>query len=369
MLALPGGVDSFRARHWQKSPLFVSGALPRLRPSVTRNELAWLATLDDVESRLVFTKASAQGARYTAETGPFDDDYLAGLPARGWTLLVHDVEKHLPAMRRLFAAVPFVPEWRIDDLMVSFAAPGGGVGPHTDNYDVFLCQGIGIREWHVSERAIPADPAASDDLALIRPFAGQTHTAREGDVLYLPPGVAHWGTARRACITYSIGMRAPQLSDLRRELPDDETENPFYADPDLSADESRPGYISPRAIRRAVALVGATGDDREVARALGRSVTATKEWLTPEVATDQESAALETGKLRLKAHGMARIAWDDCDIFVNGRHFPLSTQDIPLVEEFCRTRALTRRLVSRAARPELLAWMARAGAFEIPGKL
>ena len=264
-------------------------ALDRLRPSVTRNELAWLATLEDVESRLVFTETRKQATRYRAETGPFDSDYLAALPARGWTLLVHDVEKHLPAMRRLFAAVPFVPDWRIDDLMVSFAAPGGGVGPHTDNYDVFLCQGIGIREWRVSEKNVPADALASDDLALVRPFEGQTFSAREGDVLYLPPGVAHWGTAQRACITYSVGMRAPQLSDLGGELPDDESENPFYGDPDLAADESRPGYISPRAIARAVALTGASGDERIVARALGRSVTATKEWLTPEGASDGES--------------------------------------------------------------------------------
>lgn len=343
--------------------------LERLRPSVTRNELAWLATLEDVESRLVFTEVCKDAARYKAETGPFDSDYLATLPARGWTLLVHDVEKHLPAMRKLFAAVPFVPDWRIDDLMVSFAAPGGGVGPHTDNYDVFLCQGIGIREWHVSEQDIPADALASDDLALIQPFEGQTYQAHEGDVLYLPPGVAHWGTARRACITYSIGMRAPQLSDLGGELPDDESENPFYTDPDLGPDESRPGYISPSAITRAVALCGDAGDERDVARALGRSVTATKEWLTPEGASDEEGAALVDGKLRLNAHGMARIAWDDCDVFVNGRHFPLRSEDIPLVEEFCRTRALPARRVARTSCPELLAWMARAGAFELPGNL
>ena len=369
MLALPGSVDSFLARHWQKSPLFIPHALDRLRPSVTRNELAWLATLEDVESRLVFTEARKDATRYRAETGPFGGDYLAALPARGWTLLVHDVEKHLPAMRRLFATVPFVPDWRIDDLMVSFAAPGGGVGPHTDNYDVFLCQGIGIREWQVSEQYVPADTLASDDLALIHPFKGQTYSAREGDVLYLPPGVAHWGTAQRACITYSIGMRAPQLSDLGGELPDDESENPFYADPDLGVDEFRPGYISRRAIARAVAMIRKPGDERDVARALGRSVTATKEWLTPERASHEESAALADGELRLKAHGMARIAWDDCDIFVNGRHFPLRSGDIPLVEEFCRARALPGRLVARTARPELVVWMARAGAFEIPGKL
>ena len=144
-------------------------------------------------------------------------------------------------MRALFKYVPFIPDWRIDDLMVSFAAPGGGVGPHRDNYDVFLCQGIGVRDWRLSSDAVADDPDASDDLALTAPFAGSAHSVREGDVLYVPPGVAHWGTATRACITYSIGMRAPQLSDLLAGLPDTERLNPFYADPDLVVTESRPG--------------------------------------------------------------------------------------------------------------------------------
>ena len=240
MLKLPGKLNAerFLARHWQKAPLFMLQAVPRLRPTVTRNELAWLATQNDVESRIVFTDRGGDRIRYRAESGPFDGEFLAQLPKRDWTLLVHDVEKHLPVMRRLFALVPFVPDWRIDDLMVSFAAPGGGVGPHRDNYDVFLCQGIGIREWRITADDIPLDPGASDDLALTREFeSGECFEARAGDVLYLPPGVVHWGTASRACLTYSIGMRAPQLSDLDAELPDVEGHNPFYADPDLAADE------------------------------------------------------------------------------------------------------------------------------------
>ena len=108
--------------------------------------------LEDVESRLVFVERSKNRCRYRAETGPFEAEYLQDLPKRDWTLLVHDVEKHLPAMRALFQHVPFIPDWRIDDLMVSFAAPGGGVGPHKDNYDVFLCQGIGVRNWRFTSR-------------------------------------------------------------------------------------------------------------------------------------------------------------------------------------------------------------------------
>jgi 50S ribosomal protein L16 3-hydroxylase len=367
MLRLPGSADEFLARNWQKTPLFIPGALDRLRPRVTRNELGWLATLDDVESRIVFTECSGTQTRYRAETGPFDPEYLAALPKRGWTLLVHDVEKHLPVMRRLFAHVPFVPDWRIDDLMVSFAAPGGGVGPHTDNYDVFLCQGIGVREWRITGEPVPDDARASDDLALKKPFGGDVHVAREGDVLYLPPGVVHWGTAKRACITYSIGMRAPQLSDLGGALPDTQGDNPFYEDPDITASEARPGYISSQAIARATGLARTPARPQEVAEALGRYVSETKAWLRPDGATPDEVRRCLRDQLRLTVHGMARIAWDDCNVYVNGRCRPLQSGEAAVVEEICRTRELRRSASAFESTRELVGWLLETGAFEIPG--
>jgi 50S ribosomal protein L16 3-hydroxylase len=369
MLNLPGSADDFLARYWQKAPLFIPGALDRLRPAVTRNELGWLATLDDVESRIVFTSMAESRIRYDSETGPFDPEYLAALPERGWTLLVHDVEKHLPVMRKLFAQVPFIPDWRIDDLMVSFAAPGGGVGPHTDNYDVFLCQGIGAREWRVTQDPVRNDPGASSDLSLKRPFDGDLYAAREGDVLYLPPGVAHWGTATRACITYSIGMRAPQLSDLGGALPDTQGDNPFYEDPDLATTEVRPGYIAPQSHARAAELLEKAGQPREVAEALGRYVTETKTWLRPEGAAPADVRQCLRGQLRLEVHGMGRIAWDDCNIYVNGRCRPLERGEAAVIEEICRTRGLKRRSPAYATARALLGWMLETGAFEIPGNL
>ena len=349
----------------------MTSAVERLRPAITRNELAWLATLEDVESRIVFTEHHKAQTRYRAEPGPFDPEYLKTLPGRDWTLLVHDVEKHIPALRRLFALVPFIPDWRIDDLMVSFAAPGGGVGPHRDHYDVFLCQGIGTRAWHVTEADIPVDPNASDDLALTRPFAGDSYDARQGDVLYLPPGVAHWGTAQRACITYSIGMRAPQLSHLSEHLPDLESCDPFYADPDLDACEARPGYISAAAVDRAMRLLSAkSGARASIARSLGKFVTQTKQWLTPETpdAADAD-LALETlaagGKLEV--HGMARIAWDDARLYVNGRDLELPVSSAEVIGEICRSRLLRGPLSACDDLRESVTWMIRAGAFEIPG--
>ncbi len=374
MLELPGSLNAeqFLDRHWQKRPLFMPRAAGRPRPSITRNELAWLATLDDVESRLVFVDRSGGQARYSAENGPFTADEFAALPKRDWTLLVHDVEKHLPAMRTLFALVPFIPDWRIDDLMVSFAAPGGGVGPHRDHYDVFLCQGIGIREWRVTTDDVPDDPAASDQLALVQEFTGgESHIAQAGDVLYLPPGVVHWGTARRACITYSIGMRAPQLSDLDAELPEGERENPFYEDADLAAHEARPGRISGEALSRAAGLLAGTGRSLDqVAASLGRFVTETKEWIKPDGATPAEArdvlAGLDRGAA-IEVHGMARVAFDDTQAYVNGCCLPLPPGTADFLAELCTSRHLRGPLPATPGHAELVRWMLESGAFELTG--
>lgn len=313
-----------------------------LRPRISRNELAWLATQDDVESRIVFTSRGAR-TRYRAESGPFDPGYLSALPRRDWTLLVHDVDKHLPAMRRLFSLVPFVPDWRIDDLMVSFAMPGGGVGPHVDRYDVFLCQGIGTRDWRYTSRSLPADRRASDTLRLTAEFPGDgRHLASQGDVLYLPPGVAHWGTARRASMTYSIGMRAPR----------------GYADPDLAPDEAVPGYISAASRRRAGR--GATR--------LGLHVTRIKPWLRPETPGPAEIDALAApGAPTMMLHGMARLAYDDERLFLNGRGRRLDPTERRAIAELCRRRRLTVGLRCNLAVPTVR-WLLRHGAFTLPAE-
>ncbi len=342
MLRLPGNLTAarFLSRYWQKKPLYMPQATVPLRPSISRNELAWLATQDDVESRIVFTERGDR-TRYRAVSGPFDGDYLAALPRRDWTLLVHDVDKHLPAMRRLFSLVPFIPDWRIDDLMVSFAAPGGGVGPHVDRYDVFLCQGIGTREWRYTGRPVRANRQASDTLRLTAEFSGDArHLTSQGDVLYLPPGVAHWGSARRASMTYSIGMRAPRA----------------YADPDLKPDEAIPGYISPAARRRA-----GQGADR-----LGLNVTRPKAWLCPETPGTAEIDTLSApGAGALPVHGMARLAFDDERVYLNGRGRRLNAAELGAIADLCSRRHLTRS-ARRSLEPRTMRWLLRSGAFAPP---
>jgi 50S ribosomal protein L16 3-hydroxylase len=364
--------EKFLHQHWQKQPLFMPQALERIRPSISRNELGWLATLEDVESRLVFVERDGQRTRYRVESGPFEPEYLQELPKRDWTLLVHDVEKHLPAMRALFRHIPFVPDWRIDDLMVSFAAPGGGVGPHRDNYDVFLCQGIGQRNWQFTTKTIADDAGASDDLALLQEFEGdEQYDAVEGDVLYLPPGAGHWGSAKRACITYSIGMRAPQANDLNFLMNSDSADDDeFYRDPDLMLDEVKPGFISKAAAQRAVSLLGLTGScETEVAAAIGQFATQTKDWLTPDAATADETESainyFQSGG-RLNVHGMALIAFDDRYLHINGTHREHTQGELGLIEELCVQRRLVGSVGKKDLHIDLLTWLLQQGAIEIP---
>ena len=345
-------------------------AMAAPKPAITRDELAWLATLDDVESRIVFVDRNGAKPRYRAESGPFEESCLRGLPERDWTLLVYDLEKHLPEMRAVFSYLPFIPDWRIDDLMVSFAAPGGGVGPHRDNYDVFLCQVEGIRHWTISNSPVADDPAASSDLALLAEFDGEHYDTRAGDVLYLPPGVAHHGTAADACMTWSIGMRAPQLSDLRDGPSTTEADKPFYCDADLERREARPGYISGEAIERACKLLGTPLSKLDtVAESFGCCVTETKNWLRPEGATQAEAKkllALSQAGLELQLHGMTRIAWDDQRVYVNGSSHRLPGSAARFMEALCRTRTMPPIPASQLNTTDMVAWLLRAGAFEIP---
>jgi 50S ribosomal protein L16 3-hydroxylase len=203
--------EQFLARHWQKSPLLIRGALPGFASLLSADELAGLACEEEVESRLVQGKL---GEKWRLEHGPFEPERLERLPQQDWTLLVQDVDKWVPELGRLLEPLRFLPDWRIDDIMISFAAPGGSVGPHTDQYDVFLLQAQGRRRWQLSEHF---DPALQPDvdLKILEHFTPkQEFVVEPGDVLYLPPNVAHYGLALDAAITYSIGFRAPD----RREL-------------------------------------------------------------------------------------------------------------------------------------------------------
>lgn len=205
--------QAFLARVWQRRPLLVRQAWQAWRNPLAADDLAGLACQSEVESRLVLRGTRGWGL----EQGPIPAARFASLPKKNWTLLVQAVDHYVPAVAKLLDAFRFLPDWRIDDVMVSYAADGGGVGPHFDHYDVFLVQGLGQRRWQVGPRC-DANTALlnHEELRLLPGFAVKHDWLLEaGDILYLPAGFAHHGRAvGDDCMTYSIGFRAPSRADL-----------------------------------------------------------------------------------------------------------------------------------------------------------
>ncbi len=380
--------ETFLAGFWQKNPLFMPGAMDNIQPALSSSDLAWLATQEDVESRLVIAHGDGEETRYEVRHGPFREADLSSLPRQNWTLLVQDVEKHLPEFRSLLAAADFIPDWRIDDLMVSFAAPGGSVGPHSDHYDVFLCQGEGGREWRIGAEQDAIADTSSSELSLLKPFVVQeTHTASDGDILYLPPGVPHWGIARDFCMTYSIGMRAPSLAELNATAArlfddvDDDTPNAsatgkeiFYEDPDLAVEEAVPGLISDASIRRARNILHSVTpiDDSQIAMTLGATVTDPKVWLAPECTSDDEAKSifdtLDQDKT-LRVHGMARVAFCQSErtrlIFANGHPGTIAPASLGVFRDICRNRSVRADRLCADDSSELAHWLLASGVFDL----
>ena len=377
MLQFPDSLttEDFLDRYWQKAPLFMPQALPAGLPELDADELAWLATQTDVESRLVFSEHDGATINYRVEHGPFDDKTLAALPPQDWTLLVQDVEKHLPDFRSFIHAASFIPDWRIDDLMISFAAPGGSVGPHRDNYDVFLCQGAGHREWRIAPANAELNPVEYGELSLLEEFSDDDPVkARHADVLYLPPGIAHWGIAEDSCMTYSIGMRAPTLleflagvarirdSDIDHEGIDDV----FYTDLDHAVTESEPGLISARSLERArqAFSTGSSITDEEIARAFGSVVTDVKAWLAPEEPSQRRiQQFLASGTSELRVHGMARLAFCTTGgqnlVFANGHGKSVEADQLGKFRRICADRT------AQTNDNELFRWLMAHGAFDL----
>lgn len=222
---LLGGLTptEFLAEFWQKKPLLIKNAIPNFMGLLSPDELAGLACEDDVQSRLVEYKKG----KWHASHGPFDEDDFAKLtekptPENNWTLLVQSVNHHLPEGALLLQQFDFIPHARLDDLMVSYAPNGGGVGPHFDSYDVFLLQGQGKRTWRISEQT-DLSLVEGAPLRILQNFdTAMEWLVEPGDLLYLPPHLAHWGIAVTDngidCMTYSIGFRAPKNQELATEF-------------------------------------------------------------------------------------------------------------------------------------------------------
>ncbi|MGZ5086808.1 MAG: JmjC domain-containing protein [Usitatibacter sp.] len=208
----PRGLDAaaFMRSHWQREPLLIRGAFPGFSDPLSPREVLALAGDPDASSRLV----RRRGSSYSLEHGPFPAARFKQLPRRDWTVLVQDTNHFSRRAEELLACFDFVPHARVDDVMVSYAVPGGGVGPHVDSYDVFLLQGHGRRRWQVSAQKDHSF-VPGIELKILERFVPESEWVLEaGDMLYLPPGVAHHGVAESECLTWSIGFRAPTDAEL-----------------------------------------------------------------------------------------------------------------------------------------------------------
>lgn len=220
----PQGINAeiFVRDYWQKKPLFIKNALPGFTDPLTPEELAGLACEEGIASRLIREHGKTP---WQVSHGPFKEKVFTSLPETHYTFLVQDLNRYIPELNQLLDSFNFLPTWRIDDVMASYAAPHGTVGPHTDQYDVFLIQGLGTRSWQINTQSNGDEKLIPDlDLRILASFeAEQEFIMQAGDLLYLPPGVQHFGVGDVPCMTYSVGFRAATQLELLGDYIDQRT--------------------------------------------------------------------------------------------------------------------------------------------------
>lgn len=317
--------QQFLTQYWQKKPLLIRQALPGFDPILTVEELAGLACEEEVESRLV--EQQGETGPWQCRHGPFSEADFAALPLSHWTLLVQDVDKHVPELARIMRRFNFIPDWRRDDLMVSFAPVGGSVGPHTDSYDVFLLQAMGTRRWQIShEPLLEAEFIDGLDLKILQQFEpDQSWDLQPGDMLYLPPHFAHHGVALNDCMTFSIGFRTPTQVELldafMQTLTEQDAGQQRYRDPGLQVAEDD-NLIDTAALSRfkQSMLNCIEQSDKWIMDAVGRLLTETKpslQWLAETFISEPVSEAELSEKMLagevLVRNPYIRVAWAETE--------------------------------------------------------
>jgi 50S ribosomal protein L16 3-hydroxylase len=364
--ALLGGLSPqrFLRRHWQKRPLLVRGALPDFRGVLGKRALFALAARDDVESRLV----ERRGKQWKVAHGPLPLQRLRN--AKGaWTLLVNGVNCYNAAAESLLRRFSFVPQARLDDLMVSYAAPGGGVGPHFDSYDVFLIQGAGRRIWRLARKKAFACEAQTP-LRLIRDFMpDEEYLLEPGDLLYLPPGWGHEGVALDACMTCSVGFRAPRGAELaaafldhlhERGLPD-----AAYRDPGLRP-ARHPGRIGADLVAFSAKVVSRIAWNRsDIEEFAGRYLSTPKPNIVFSPSTRN---AFSIKKKTIQLHPKTQLLYQGSRFFINGevlRPRPAQRRALALLAD--RRRA-PGRMLARAGLADLICEWHRSGFLSLKTK-
>jgi 50S ribosomal protein L16 3-hydroxylase len=272
--------EQFLKEYWQKKPLLIRQAYPNFKPLIPADELAGMSLEEEIESRIIME--NGPDSPWQLISGPFQEETFGSLPEDKWTLLIQGVDQWVPEAADLLQDFNFIPNWRIDDLMISFATDGGSVGPHYDQYDVFLLQAEGQREWRIGQMCTEHDAFLKETkLRLLAKFEETERWLLEpGDMLYLPPRLAHYGISQGNGQTYSIGFRAPSQSELMHSLVDQidasSNEDQRYGDPDLAL-QTHSGEINEAALQQVRDfMTQALADPVLLSDAIGKLMTEAK---------------------------------------------------------------------------------------------
>jgi len=362
-------IQKFLLDYWQKKPLLIRNAFPNFQSPIDGDELAGLALEEEVESRLILENGKTP---WELRNGPFDEDTFANLPETNWTLLVQAVDQWVPEVNLLLDNFRFIPNWRLDDIMISFAPDKGSVGPHFDYYDVFLLQGVGKRNWKIGQNCdVTSAHLQGTQLHILENFETQDEWVLEpGDMLYIPPGVAHWGTAQGDCMTYSIGFRAPSHASIVDEMSHDIaqtlTNDLRFSDPYLKLQQN-PGEINADAIAQIQEIIKQHFTADNIANWFGKHMTERK-YGQEEIESDDEitaddwQAALSEGDM-LWRHPAARVAFHTQDnstqLFADGQAIQCSRELAELVcnhveISWSQLKPLVEDLFDRAAITQLI---------------
>jgi 50S ribosomal protein L16 3-hydroxylase len=359
-LALLGGLtpSQFMKRHWQKKPLLVRNALPGFVPCVNRTELVALAGQEGVESRLIVDSDKGWKMRH----GPLLKRSLPPFSQKKWTFLVQGVDLHHDGVHALLQQFRFVPDARLDDLMISYATDGGGVGPHFDSYDVFLLQAHGQRRWRIGrQKDLSLQPGVP--LKILQNFeAEEEFVLNPGDMLYLPPKYAHDGVAEGECMTWSIGFRAPHKGELARELLLGLADEAFESLGDgIYTDPAQPAVNTPAAIPPSLAVFSRQVLDKAL------KTPDLLDSLLGEYLTEPKSnvwfEGSDTGadlSLGVQLDRRTKMMYDERHVFINGESFRVGGKDARLLRQLADKRSLSAAScanLSEDAERAVLDWM------------
>ncbi|MBB5322440.1 cupin domain-containing protein [Marinobacter oulmenensis] len=363
-----GGISAseFLRDYWQKKPLVIRQAFPGFQCPVSADELAGLACEEAVESRIVLENDA--GKPWQLHNGPFTPERFSEMPEKNWTLLVQGLDHWVPDIAELLEHFRFIPNWRLDDIMASYAPEGGSVGPHYDMYDVFLLQAQGHRRWTFGGHCDHTSPRVEGTpLRILSSWDGEETVVLEpGDMLYLPPGVGHYGVAEDDCITLSVGFRVPTIDDLLTGFTDflcnQDKAAEYLGDPDLKPQDN-PGIIGSEVIDRLDSVIREQLDDRRrLALWFGQYSTAPKSLdivVPPEEPADRTELAEAIRALEpLRWNEGSRFAYHEFDgetaLFVDGEQYLLKGDARPLAPLLCAGARIDMQALAEFAGDEAL---------------